>query len=254
VAPVVSVEVQRYEDTHRSKGWALAEFEDHQAAVNVVSTLNGQECNGRQIHLRLERSSSFPVDDGSVRIFVGNLAWSVSESDLLDLFSVYSPQACHIMTNMYGRSRGFAILTLSHESAAMELISCHNGIVFQGRPLDIHIDRGNCNSPDQPGSRKNIPGTGGSNEDTEDTRTSVYVGKLGNFIANDEELLRLFVNRLGGVCVPLSAKVQMATSGRSKGWGIVKFQSSQDAKRAVEAMHGLILRGQHALEVRLDRK
>lgn len=35
---------------------------------------------------------------------------------------------------------------------------------------------------------------------------------------------------------------------------IVKFQSSQDAKRAVEMMHGLDLGSHHALEVRLDRK
>jgi polyadenylate-binding protein len=229
---------------------SLVEFEDQQSASHVVSTLNGQEFNGRQIHLRLGRNFTYPLDDGSSRVFVGNLAWSVTESDLMDLFSAYSPQACHIMTNMYGRSRGFAILTLSNESTAMELISHHNSTVFQGRPLDIHIDRGSNSSP----NRKNIPSTGGGNEEGENTRTSVYIGKFGNFIVSDEELWRLFADRLGSPCVPLSAKVQMAANGRSKGWGIVKFQSSQDAKRAVEMMHGLNLGSHHALEVRLDRK
>jgi RNA recognition motif-containing protein len=148
----------------------------------------------------LERSTTYNVEDGSVRVFVGNLAWSVTEAELMSLFQPFEPHGCHIITNMYGRSRGFGIVKFSSETAAQAAIDQFNESMLHDRPLEVRFDRGNAGKP--------------AGEDTEE-RKSIFVGNLGNFIATDDALALLFQS-VGTVS---SAKVQMAANGRSKGWG-----------------------------------
>eukprot|EP01033_Poteriospumella_lacustris_P001142 gene1142-836_t len=141
---VLKAEVQRYEDTKRSKGWGLVEFDENESAVRAVNVLNGQELHGRPVHLRLERSTTYNVEDGSVRVFVGNLAWSVTEAELMSLFQPFEPHGCHIITNMYGRSRGFGIVKFSSETAAQAAIDHFNETILHDRPLEVRFDRGNA--------------------------------------------------------------------------------------------------------------
>lgn len=180
------------------ENFRLAEFEDHETAVNVVTALDGQLLHGRKVHLRLERSTTYNVDDGSIRVYVGNLAWSVSESELFALFDRFDPLVCHIITNMYGRSRGFAIVKFSTEENASAAIETLNERLLHDRPLEVRFDRGNA----------------GKAEEFE-VQTSVFVGKLSNYIVTDEALAELFQS-IGNI---ISAKVQVGNNGRSKGWG-----------------------------------
>lgn len=179
---------------------SLVEFEDHDSAVRAVNELNGQELHGRPVHLRLERSTTYNVEDGSVRVFVGNLAWSVTEVELLSLFQAFEPLGCHIITNMYGRSRGFGIVKFSSETAAQAAIDHFNGSTLNDRPLEVRFDRGNAGKPVV---------------DDSEERKSIFVGNLGNFVTTDDALASLFQS----VGTVLSAKVQLAANGRSKGWG-----------------------------------
>lgn len=235
IGPVVLVaEVRRYEDTNRSKGWGLARFVNADAALFAVKTLNGCEFHGRRVHLRLDRGNvaHSAQSVGHVSAFVGNLAWSVSEEDLHALFARWHPVNCHVLTNMYGRSRGFALVKFHDETSAFEAIKANNGVEIAGRRIECRFDRGPDNPDDQ-------------------NKSSVFVSKLDPSISTESDLLALF-HHIGPI---VSISLNKLIKGRSRGWGVVKFQSPADARRAIETMNGVRLSSTGpALEIRFDRK
>jgi RNA recognition motif-containing protein len=139
---VVSAQVQRHEDTKRSKGWGLAEFITSAAALNAISMLDKTSFNGRHVHLRLDRRISEESADSHSSIFVGNVQWAVTQQELIELFAPYRALDCTILTNMYGRSKGFAIIKFPSEADAAAAINALNHTDFHGRNLEV-----SCNNP-----------------------------------------------------------------------------------------------------------
>jgi len=230
---VLAAHVQRHEDTNRSKGWGLAEFASHEAATRAVTLLDRRDFNGRQVHMRLDRSY-LDTNDGFHSLYIGNLAWSVTDQELMELFNSFNPLGCHVLTNMYGRSRGFAIMKFNNENDAALAIENMNHVEVSARKLECRFDRG----PVKPG-------------DDADGKNSIFVSKLGPTVVTDSDLIALF-RHIGPVA---AASLQKASNGRSKGWGIVKFHTYADAKQAVDTMNGRKLPGaSFPLEVRFDRK
>ncbi len=84
-----------------------------------------------------------------------------------------------------------------------------------------------------------------------DEKAAIFVSKLSPTIVDDSELSALF-QHIGPI---VYSKVQRGAKGRSKGWGVIKFESSLDAKKAVETMNGVKVVGSNApLEIKFDRK
>ena len=79
----------------------------------------------------------------SAKLFVGNLAFSVTENDLQDAFA---PHGTVIETNLMldpatGRSRGFAFVTMGTDEEAQKAISALNGKELSGRALTVNVAR-----------------------------------------------------------------------------------------------------------------
>lgn len=74
-------------------------------------------------------------------IFVGNIAFDVSEADLKDLFKNYGViEQCKLITDrVTGKSKGFAFVKYAEESSADEAIKETNNFMFKGRPLNVKI-------------------------------------------------------------------------------------------------------------------
>lgn len=115
---------------------SLAEFYSHDDAKRAVEILDKHEFNGRQVHMRLDRSH-LDSNDGTFSVYIGNLAWSVTEKELLQLFAPFRPVGCHVLTNMYGRSRGFAIMKFRNGGDATASIEQFNDSDFLGRKLEV---------------------------------------------------------------------------------------------------------------------
>ncbi len=79
----------------------------------------------------------------AVRLFVGNLPYDVTETELKELVSpVGAPLSVRIpMDRETGRPRGFAFVEFSEASQAQEVIQRFNQQVFKGRPLVINEAR-----------------------------------------------------------------------------------------------------------------
>jgi len=72
------------------------------------------------------------------KLYVGNLAWGVTDEDLSNLFAEYGSVASAVVISdrETGRSRGFGFVEL--EDGADKAMEALNGHDFQGRPLRVN--------------------------------------------------------------------------------------------------------------------
>ncbi|MBU8901751.1 MAG: RNA-binding protein [Victivallales bacterium] len=78
-----------------------------------------------------------------MNLYVGNLAYSMRDDDLNDLFSVHGTvdAARVIMDRIAGRSKGFGFVEMSDETAAKAAIEAINGTEVDGRDIVVNEAR-----------------------------------------------------------------------------------------------------------------
>jgi RNA recognition motif-containing protein len=77
------------------------------------------------------------------KLYVGNLSFNTTETDLQDLFAQAGPvQEVTLMQDKFtGKSRGFAFVTMTSEADAQKAIADFNGKTVEGRPLTVNEAR-----------------------------------------------------------------------------------------------------------------
>jgi cold-inducible RNA-binding protein len=77
----------------------------------------------------------------ATRLYVGNLPYSVSESELRRLFSQAGTVESVTMPldRQTGRPRGFAFVQMTTDAEANAAIQMFNGYVLDGRPLRVNV-------------------------------------------------------------------------------------------------------------------
>jgi RNA recognition motif-containing protein len=85
----------------------------------------------------------------SVRLFIGNLPYSVTDVDLRTVFSeVAAPLQVVLPTDREtGRPRGFAFVDFAEREAAEKVIEKFNGYPLQGRPIAVSEARAREDRP-----------------------------------------------------------------------------------------------------------
>jgi RNA recognition motif-containing protein len=78
-----------------------------------------------------------------MRIYVGNLSYSVTDDDLRELFSQHGELASAevIKDKFSGQSKGFGFVDMPSSSEANEAIKELNETLFQGRKLTVNEAR-----------------------------------------------------------------------------------------------------------------
>ena len=78
-----------------------------------------------------------------MNIFVGNLAFTVTEQDVRDLFAPYGvvDRITLITDRETGRLRGFGFVEMADDQAAQEAIAALNGQELAGRALNVNEAR-----------------------------------------------------------------------------------------------------------------
>jgi RNA recognition motif-containing protein len=75
-----------------------------------------------------------------MNIYVGNLSFNVSESDLKELFQLHGAvQTASVIKDKFsGESRGFGFVEMPEKDEALKAISALNGKDFKGRNLKVN--------------------------------------------------------------------------------------------------------------------
>jgi RNA recognition motif-containing protein len=99
----------------------------------------------------------------SRKIYVGNLPWSTTSSDLEQMFS--APGAVRsaevISDRETGRSRGFGFVEMETDDGLQAAIAALNGHELNGRPLTVNEARERTPRPGGGGGGGGRPGGGG---------------------------------------------------------------------------------------------
>jgi RNA recognition motif-containing protein len=100
-----------------------------------------------------------------VKLFVGNLPWSMSNVDLEDLFNKHGDvQSARVITDRdTGRSRGFGFVEMEVDNLA-QVINSTNGLEVDGRQLRVNEAK----------ERGNMGGGGGGGGFRRDHRRSTH--------------------------------------------------------------------------------
>ncbi|RLN19827.1 RNA-binding protein CP29B, chloroplastic-like [Panicum miliaceum] len=163
-----------------------------------------------------------------LRIFVGNLPFSVDSAQLAGLFeqagSVEMVEV--IYDKLTGRSRGFGFVIMSSVEEVEAAVEQFNGYVLDGRSLRVN------SGPAPPREQSSPRGPRGE-------ANRVYVGNLSWGVDNSA-LANLF-NEQGEV---LEARIIYdRESGRSRGFGFVTYGSSEEVENAISNLDGAELDG-----------
>ena len=77
------------------------------------------------------------------KLFIGNLAYSVTNDMLNELFAQFGTvvEATVVMDKFSGRSRGFGFVKMSTEEEAQKAIEALNEQEYEGRPLMVNVAR-----------------------------------------------------------------------------------------------------------------
>jgi RNA recognition motif-containing protein len=78
-----------------------------------------------------------------MKLYVGNLSYETSESELRDAFAEYGEVASAkiIMDRDTGRSKGFGFVEFNDDDAARKAMASLNGAEFKGRSLTVNEAR-----------------------------------------------------------------------------------------------------------------
>ncbi len=74
-----------------------------------------------------------------MKLYVGNLAWSIDESKLKEIFGAFGAiaEAVLIKDKFSGRSKGFGFVTFENEADAQKAIADMHEKDVEGRPLTV---------------------------------------------------------------------------------------------------------------------
>jgi RNA recognition motif-containing protein len=100
-------------------------------------------------------------------LFVGNMSFQTTESELQQLFEAYGEVTrVQVMTDRdTGRARGFAFVEMANDEDAAKAIAALNGKDFGGRQLNVNEARP---KPDRGGPRGGGGGRGGGGKFSRD--------------------------------------------------------------------------------------
>ena len=73
-----------------------------------------------------------------MKLYVGNLPWSIEENGLKELFASYDVEEANLIKDRYsGRSKGFGFVTIADDESAGKAVSEMNEKEIEGRKLTV---------------------------------------------------------------------------------------------------------------------
>ncbi|MCE3049872.1 hypothetical protein HAX54_046026 [Datura stramonium] len=219
-------------------------FESSSVSSRFVRNVALSEFDQLEDDVDAEEEPNFSPD---LKLFVGNLPFSVDSAALAELFeragNVEMVEV--IYDKLTGRSRGFGFVTMSTKAEVEAAEQQFNGYEIDGRALRV-------NSGPAPNKRENSSfggARGGRSENSSfggarggrsfDSSNRVYVGNLSWGV--DDLALRELFSEQGKV---VDAKVVYdRDSGRSRGFGFVTYSSAKEVNDAIDSLNGIDLDG-----------
>ncbi len=168
------------------------------------------------------------------KLFVAGLAETATEQGLRELFESTGGTVDEITVprdRATGKVRGFAFLTMGSSDQAETARQELDGSLQEGRNISVREFRGDRSAGPAPRPSQAPP---------DGEESTLYVGNLP-FDAQMQDVQDLFAG--AGFEDVRRVHLPMDAEGRARGFGFVTLASADDARRAVDEMSGVTLRG-----------
>ncbi|KAF2612580.1 hypothetical protein F2Q70_00010522 [Brassica cretica] len=156
---------------------------------------------------------------GTTSLYAGDLDASVTDSQLFDAFSqmgqVVSVRVCRDLATR--RSLGYGYVNFTTPQDAARAIQELNYIPLNGKPVRV------MHSHRDPSVRRSGAG-------------NIFIKNLDKSI--DHKALHDTFSAFGNI---ISCKVALDSSGQSKGYGFVQYETEESAQRATAELNGMLL-------------
>jgi polyadenylate-binding protein len=208
--------------TRRSLGYAYVNFHNVADAERALDTMNFTDIKGKPCRIMWSQRDPSLRKSGVGNIFVKNLAPTVDNKGLYDVFSVFGNiLSCKITTDENGNSKGYGYVHYETAEAATEAIQKVNGMTLEEQEVVVgHFLRRQDRS-------------------SQNEWTNLYV-KQFSLAWTEENLMELF-SPFGEVS---SLKVARDFEGQSKGFAFVDYVAHESAANALNELNGKIVEGQ----------
>ncbi|KAI9739163.1 MAG: hypothetical protein M1834_007376 [Cirrosporium novae-zelandiae] len=151
VGPVKEAQIVKDRVSGRSKGVGYVEFKNEES-VPLAIQLTGQKLLGIPIIAQLteaeknrqarnpEGGSGNPNSIPFHRLYVGNIHFSITESDLQHVFEPFGElEFVQLQKEEQGRSRGYGFVQFRDPNQAREALEKMNGFDLAGRPIRVGL-------------------------------------------------------------------------------------------------------------------
>ncbi|KAK4284569.1 hypothetical protein QN277_001383 [Acacia crassicarpa] len=216
---VVSVRVCRDLTSRRSLGYGYVNYNSALEAARAIDLLNFTPLNNKPIRIMYSHRDPSIRRSGAGNIFIKNLDKAIDHKALHDTFSVFGNiLSCKVATDSSGQSKGYGFVQFENEESAQKAIEKLNGMLLNDKQVYVG-----------PFLRKQ------ERESVFDKTkfNNVFVKNLSE-TTTDEDLKAIF----GEFGTITSAVVMRDADGKSKCFGFVNFENTDDAARAVDSLNG----------------
>ena len=221
VGPVASIRICRDAVTRMSLGYGYVNFHNVQDADRAIDTMNFQQIDGRPCRIMWSQRDPGLRKSGQGNIFIKNLATSLDNKDLYDLFSGFGTiLSCKVVTDEHGNSKGYGYIHFETQEAANQAVEKLNGKSIDDK--EVYVG---------PFVKRN------DRSNAEDF-TNLYVKQFPE--AWDEDKLRNLFAEHGELA---SVSITRDEEGKSKRFGFVNFVEHESAESAITALNGKVFDG-----------
>ncbi|CAN4120635.1 unnamed protein product [Withania somnifera] len=141
------VEVLYDRETGKSRGFAFVTMSTLEDCKIVIENLDGREYGGRTLRVNFSdkpkpKEPLYPETEH--KLFIGNLAWSVTSESLAQAFQEYGTVvgARVLYDGETGRSRGYGFVSFETREEMENALNNLNGVELDGRAMRISLAQG----------------------------------------------------------------------------------------------------------------
>ncbi|KAK4356953.1 hypothetical protein RND71_022563 [Anisodus tanguticus] len=141
------VEVLYDRETGKSRGFAFVTMSSLDDCKKVIENLDGREYGGRTLRVNFSdkpktKEPLYPETEH--KLFVGNLAWSVTSDSLVQAFQQFGTVvgARVLYDGETGRSRGYGFVSFETREEMENALNNLNGVELDGRALRVSLAQG----------------------------------------------------------------------------------------------------------------
>lgn len=216
VGPVASIRVCRDAVTRRSLGYAYVNFHDVSDAERALDTMQFTDIKGKACRIMWSQRDPSLRKSGVGNIFVKNLAKTVDNKHLFDIFSMFGNiLSCKVAVNDTGDSKGYGYVHFETAEAAKDAVAKLNGASIDDMEVSV------------------TPFVRVQDRAGQPEWTNLYVKQFP--LSFDEDKLKTIFEPFGSIA---SVFINKDEEGKSRGFGFVNFAEHSHAEKALAELNG----------------